>query len=178
MHLGRGLWRMLGLARCRRFVRELGGLADQAVELGIGRQVVDRSKLSELAHRAGVRLLAAKLLPAPEIERGMSFEGGHDEDDLAVQSESRRTPFERLFAVWEHLVRTLAHLLENGAREGLRLGDVGIDARIAVHKMPPPSISRTMPMRITNRLRLRPAVVLEIMPITAPMIASGMISQL
>src|SRR3954452_8384649 len=33
-------------------------------------------------------------------------------------------------------------------------------------------------MTITNRLRLRPAVPREIIPTTAPMIASGMISQL
>ena len=42
----------------------------------------------------------------------------------------------------------------------------------------PPSISRTTPITITNRLRLRPAVPREIMPTPAPMIGSGMISQL
>src|SRR5207249_5898642 len=41
-----------------------------------------------------------------------------------------------------------------------------------------PIISRTIPTRITNRLRFRPATPREIIPTAAPMIASGMISQL
>lgn len=49
---------------------------------------------------------------------------------------------------------------------------------IAAHRMPPPSISRITPTTMTNRLRLRPVLLRDAMPTTAPMIASGMISQL
>src|SRR6185295_7121464 len=53
-----------------------------------------------------------------------------------------------------------------------------IDARVVAHSNPPPSIRRTTPITITNRLRFRPAVLRETMPTTAPTIASGTISQL
>ena len=88
MQFRRGLWLMLGLARRRRFFRQLRGLADQGVEFVVGRQVVDRGELAELAHRAGLGEPSPNFLPAPEVERRMRFERGHDQQDLAVEREA------------------------------------------------------------------------------------------
>src|SRR5207245_347002 len=115
--------------------------------------------------------------PAPEIECRVRFECGRDEHDFAAQGVSRHAPFDRLFDVREHPVYALAHMLEDGPGERLRLGDVGVDARVAAQNRPPPIISLTMPITITSRFKFRPAVPREIIPTAAPMIASGMISQ-
>src|SRR3546814_7680126 len=53
----------------------------------------------------------------------------------------------------------------------------GEDRRAARQMIPPPIIRRTIPTTITNRLRLRPLVRFDSMPMPAPTAASGMISQ-
>jgi len=84
------------------------------------------------------------------------FERGRDEHDPAAERVGRHAPFDRLFGVGKHGVHALTHFLEDRPRERMRLGDISVDARIAAQKkMPPPSISRTMPMTMTSRLRLR-----------------------
>ena len=108
----------------------------------------------------------------------MRLERRGDQQDFAGQRVGRHAPLHRFLDVGDDGVDALADLLEDRPGERLRLGDIGVDARIAAQKMPPPSIRRTTPITITNRLRLRPAVPREIMPMPAPMIASGMISQL
>src|SRR5437773_660610 len=150
----------------------------QPVELGIGRKVVERLNLAELAHRIGVGRIAAKLLTAPEIDRRVRFEGGDDQHDLAADREGRRAPLERLFNLWEHGVDALAHMLDDRPRVRLRPGDIGVDAGVGAQNSPPPIISRTIPITITSRFKFRPAVPREIIPTAVPMIASGMISQL
>src|SRR5690348_8073962 len=108
----------------------------------------------------------------------MRFERGGAEHDLAVDEVGRDAPLQPFLDFGHERVDALADMLEDRAREGLGLLDVGVDARIASHRMPCPSMRRMTPTTITNRLRLRPALLREIMPITAPMMASGTISQL
>ena len=98
MQLGRRLGLMLGLAR-----QWSGGAAswaaveDQAIELGIGRQVAEpRSACRTGPSRRLARIGAAKLLPAPEVDRRMGLEGGDHQQDLAAEGEGRSAPFERL----------------------------------------------------------------------------------
>jgi hypothetical protein len=155
-----------------------GGFADQPVELGIWRKVFNRRDLAELAHGVSVGRVPAQLLSAPEVEGRVRFEGGGDEDDLSAKRVSRHAPLDTLVGLGEHGVHALAHLLEDRTRERLRPGDVRVDSRIPAQNSPPPIISLMMPMTITNRFKFRPALPREIMPTAAPMIASGMISQL
>ena len=178
MDFGSGLGRVLDRARRGRAPSQPGRLANQPVELGVRGQVGDRLELAELAHRIGIGGLSAKLLPAPEVERRMSLERRHHQQDFAVEGEGRRAPFEGLLDLGKRGVDPLADALEDRARERLRPGDIGIDPGVEAQRIPPPSIRRTMPMTMTNRLRLRPVFEAESMPTTAPMIASGMISQL
>src|SRR5437868_6760643 len=119
-----------------------------------------------------------ELLAPPEIQRRMRFEGCGDQHDFPTHGVSGHAPFDGLLGVRKDGMNALADLLEDWPGERLRLGDVRVDARLAVHKMPPPRISRTTPMAITSRLRFRPAVPREMTPMPAPMIAKGMISQL
>src|SRR5262249_52355740 len=114
---------------------------------------------------------------APEIQRHMPFERCRDEHDLPPKRVGRHAPFEGLFGIRQDGVNAPAHMAEDRLREWLRLGDIGVDARIVAHRKPPPSISRTTPIKITKRLRLRPDVLREIIPNTAPMIAKGMMNQ-
>src|SRR5207245_370028 len=114
----------------------------------------------------------------PEVQCRMCLEGRAHEHDLPTDGIGRNPPFERFFGVRKHGMNALAHSLQNRPGERLRLLDIGVDAGVAAHNMPPPSIRRTTPMTITSRLRLRPAVPRESIPTAAPMIASGMMSQL
>ena len=72
---------------------------------------------------------------------------------------------------------TAADMFEDRPGEWRRLGNIGVDPRVAAHRMPPPSISRITPTTMTNRLRLRPALLLDAIPTAAPIRASGIISQ-
>src|SRR5205085_1405726 len=83
----------------------------------------------------------------------------------------------RFVDVGHRRMGALAHMLEDRFGEGLRLGDVSVDARVFAHRIPCPSINRMTPIAITNILRLRPALRRESMPTTAPMIANVTISQ-
>src|SRR5690242_7540206 len=175
MHFGWRLGRVLGLAWRGRAFRKLRRSHDHLVE--VGRQLIDAGELAELSHRA-VPGVEAELLPSPEVDDRMRFERGGAEHDLAVDEVGRDAPLQPFLDFGHERVDALADMLEDRAREGLGLLDVGVDARIASHRMPCPSMRRMTPTTITNRLRLRPALLREIMPITAPMMASGTISQL
>ena len=77
----------------------------------------------------------------------MRFERGGDEHDLPVERVRRHAPLDRFLDVGEDGVDTFADMFEDRARERLSLGDVGVDARVAAHKIPPPRISRRTPIK-------------------------------
>src|SRR5690242_2718523 len=108
----------------------------------------------------------------------MRLERRHHQQDLALEGKARRAPLHRLLDARHHGVNPLADFLKDRPSEGRGIVDIGIDPGLAAHNMPPPSISRTTPMPMTSRFRFRPAVPREIIPTAAPIIASGMISQL
>src|SRR5690348_4552388 len=178
MKLWLGFRRVLGLSRRRRAFCQFRGLTDEAIELGVGRQFIDRLDLAELTHGADDVMARSEFLTAPEVQRHVRFERGGDQDDFAADHVGRHAPLDRFFHVRKHRVDAYADMFEDRPGEGLSFGDVGIDPRIPAHRIPPPSMSRTTPITVTNRLRFRPAVPRETMPMTAPMIASGTISQL
>src|SRR5438309_7555752 len=123
-------------------------------------------------------MAAFELLAAPEIQRRMRLEGRRDQHDFSANGVSGHAPFYGFLGVRQNGVSALADLLEDRPREVLRGCDIGVDARLAAHNMPPPRLRRTTPIRITSRFRFLPALPREISPTAAPMIASGMISQL
>src|SRR5687768_13347093 len=178
MKLGRRLGPMLDLSRRGRGFGQFGGLTDQRVQLGIGWQIVDRGQLAELPHCVAARFRPAQLLAAPKIERRVLLERRHPDKDFPVDGEAGHAPFQRFLCVGSSGVYALSDALEDRLREGGRLGDISVEPRIAAQMMPPPSISRMIPTTITNRLRLRPVLLLDTAPTPAPTTASGMISQL
>src|SRR4051794_598734 len=153
---------------------KLRGPGDHLVE--IRGQVGQAGDFPELAHRPLLDV-EPELLAAPEIDDHMSFKACGAEDDLAVLAIGRVAPLHRFLDARHYRVHAFADLLKDRPRERLGVCDVGVDPWLAFHRMPPPSISRITPMRMTKRFRFLPALLLETMPITAPMIASGMISQ-
>src|SRR5437868_6640663 len=171
MHPHQRLGLMLGLTRRGGRPGERRGLADQTLELGIVRQVVDRLEFAELAHGVGVRFTAAKLLSSPEIERGMRFESRGNGDDFSVNQVGGHAPFDGFVDVGERCMGALPDLVKDRPCKRLSLGDVGVNTRIAVHRMPCPRMSRRTATRITNKLRFRPALPREIMPMPAPKMA-------
>src|SRR5437660_5825573 len=178
MEFGRRLGRMLGLARSRDIRRQFRGFTDQPVEFIVAWQLVDGPDLPELTHRADGRMAAFELLAAPEIQRRVRFKGRRDQHDFSANGVSGHAPFYGFLGVRQDGVNALADLLEDRPREGLRLCDIGVDARLAAHNMPPPRIRRTTPIRITSRFRFLPALPREISPTPAPTTASGTINQL
>src|SRR5688572_22387224 len=87
---------MLELARSGRGLGERRSFADQGLEMRVRRQLVERGQLAELAHCSCLRLLVSDLLAAPEIKGGVGLECGHHQQDLAVEREGWRAPFQRL----------------------------------------------------------------------------------
>ena len=76
-------------------------------------------------------------------------------------------------------MNALPHMFEDRPRVRLRLGDISVDARIAPSQDAAAEHQPDMPTTMTNRLRLRPVLLLLTTPTPAPISASGMtISQL
>src|SRR5690348_7265741 len=104
----------------------------------------------------------------------MGFEGRRDEDDLSANGVGGHAPFDCFLGIGERGMNPLPRLLEDRPRKRRRPGDVGVDPLVPAHRSPPPSISRTTATTMTNRLRFRPAVLRDAIPIPAPITASGM----
>src|SRR3546814_6285725 len=84
------------------------------------------------AHRPGVARRSRHLLVAPEAEGRMFLERRHAREILSVQYEMRDAPFQRLLNAGCMLMHQFAQMVQDRLREGLRLRDIGIDARVAV----------------------------------------------
>src|SRR5436190_12614842 len=107
----------------------------------------------------------------------MGFEGSGDQDDFPAHRIGRHAPLDRFFDVGKDGVNPLPNMAQDRLSERSGLGDICVDAGVAAHRKPPPSISLTMPTMITNRLRLRPLLLADTAPMPAPTTARGMISQ-
>jgi hypothetical protein len=108
---------------------QLHGLLDVASQFLFRRQVLDRSKAAEIAHRFALVHPGEQQRALPAAESAVGFECRHPAQQALVL-EVRAAPFHRLLHVRTRRMDHLAQMREDRLREVGSLGEIGVNTGI------------------------------------------------